>query len=87
MSDDELHKAIQKGRRAQSILDNEAFNQAVKLTKQELLERWEVAKDPTERDRIWHCVNLLPLVERSLIKTANNGKVAKHDLDKLTGVK
>lgn len=87
MNEDTLHKTAAKGRRAQSLIDSEALQAAFTDLKGELIETWEASKDQNERERIWHCVGLLAQVEHTLIKTANRGKVAKLDLDKLSGAK
>lgn len=87
MDGNEPHKVAAKGRRAQSLLDNEALKAAFVDLKAELIERWETTADQEQRERIWHCVGLLAQVEHTLVKTASRGKVAKLDLDKLSGAK
>jgi hypothetical protein len=83
MSDDKLESQINKGAQAENLFKSEIFNEACSGVKAELLDRWEVATDGGERERIWYCVNLIERVKTMLITFGNNGKISKAELDRL----
>lgn len=84
MSDDKLEIAINKGARAEALLQSDVFNEAVGGLQAQLMERWKIAKDQDERERIWHCVNLTEQIKQAIVTVANNGKLAKNELERLT---
>ena len=83
MDEDKTQKKINKGQRAQSLLDNQAFQEATGTLKTQLIERWQLAVDPNERERIWTAVNLIEQIKNTLSATATNGRHAKRELDEL----
>lgn len=84
MSDDKLETAINKGARADALLKSDVFNEAVNGLQAQLMERWKIATDQNERERIWHCVNLTEQIKQAIVTVANNGKLAKNELERLT---
>lgn len=66
------------------MLEHEAFKDATSALAEQLMDRWRVSSDPTERERIWLSVNLLDQIKAKLAIVANNGKLAKKELDELT---
>jgi hypothetical protein len=81
---DKLETAINKGARAEALLRSDVFTEAVAGLQGQLMERWKIATDATERDRIWHCVNLAEQIKAAIVTVANNGKLSKRELDHLT---
>jgi len=65
------------------LLENEAFKDATGALAEQLMDRWRVSSDPVERERIWLSVNLLDQIKAKLAIAANNGKLAKKELDEL----
>jgi len=74
---------INRGLRATQLLENEAFKDATGALAEQLMDRWRVSSDPVERERIWLSVNLLDQIKAKLAIAANNGKLAKKELDEL----
>ena len=84
MSEDRLDTAIHKGARAEALLASDVFNEAVTGLQAQLMERWKIATDAQERERIWHCVTLTEQLRQAIVTVANNGKLAKRELAALT---
>lgn len=84
MSDDKLETAINRGARAEALLKSDVFTEAVGGLQTQLMERWKVATDQGERERIWHCVNLTEQIKGAIVTVANNGKLARKELEHLT---
>src|SRR6266702_4044963 len=84
MTQDKVQGAINRGLRAAQLLENEAFKNATDALAEQLMDRWRVSTDSTERERIWLSVNLLDQIKGKLAIVANNGKLARRELDELT---
>lgn len=84
MTDDKLETAINKGTRAEALLRSDVFNEAVGGLQAQLMERWKIATSQDERERIWHCVNLTEQIRGAIVTVANNGKLARRELEQLT---
>src|SRR5262249_5820212 len=81
---DRVQSTVNRGIRAAQLLESEAFKDATNALAEQLMERWRVSNDPSERERIWLSVNLLDQIKTKLAIVANNGKLAKKELDELT---
>ena len=81
--DDKLEKAMGQGARADALLRSDAFCDAVAAVRQALMDRWLIAKDASERERIWLAVNLIEQVRGALASAAGNGKLAQRELDEI----
>lgn len=81
---DRVQMTINRGHRAAQLLESEAFNDATTTLAEQLMDRWRVSNDPNERERIWLSVNLLDQIKAKLTIVANNGKLAKKELDEIT---
>ena len=75
---------INRGLRAAQLLENEAFKEATGALAEQLMDRWRVSSDPNERERIWLSVSLLDQIKTKLAIVANNGKLAKRELDEIS---
>src|SRR5438309_8638711 len=84
MTQDKVHAAINRGLRATHLLESEAFKDATDTLAEQLMDRWRVSTDQIERERIWLSVNLLDQIKGKLAIVANNGKLARKELDELT---
>ena len=81
---DKTQAAINRGLRAAQLLDSAAFKDATDALAEQLMDRWRASTDQTERERIWLSVNLLDQIKGKLAIVANNGKLARKELDELT---
>src|SRR5215212_9294747 len=81
---DKTQVAINRGLRAAQLLESEAFKDATDTLAEQLMDRWRASTDQIERERIWLSVNLLDQIKGKLAIVANNGKLARKELDKLT---
>jgi hypothetical protein len=84
MTEGKIEASIHKGARAEALLRSDVFSEAVSGLQGQLMERWKVATDKDERERIWHCVNLTEQIRGAIVTVANNGKLAKRELEALT---
>jgi hypothetical protein len=75
---------INRGLRAAQLVESQAFKEATDALAGQLMDRWRVSIDQTERERIWLSVNLLDQIKGKLAIVANNGKLARKELDELT---
>lgn len=82
--EDKVQATINRGLRAAQLLESEAFRDATSALAEQLMDRWRVSVDPNERERIWLSVSLLDQIKAKLAIVANNGKLAKKELDELT---
>ena len=85
MDEDRTQEAINKGHRAASLLNQEAFQEATDYVVSRLMDRWKVSQDTAERERIWHCVGLIEQIKAALNTAYMNGKISRRKLDDLTG--
>ncbi len=88
MSDeDKIATAIGKGSRAESLLQFDVFNEAFTKLEADLIEAWKVwgASDTNGRERIWQAVNLLGKLKSGIVSVANNGKLARRELNDIAG--
>jgi hypothetical protein len=81
MNEDRLAEQIGQAQRASALLNDEAFIKAVAAVHQDLMDRWELSKDPAERERIWVSVDLLKKITIALHATVSGGTVARGNLD------
>ena len=86
MDDDKTRQAIADATQADWLLDNEAFQKTCSGLKKTLIDRWEVSRDVMERDRIWYCVSLIEQIKQGLATFSANGRLARRELDRLTGI-
>lgn len=83
MSDDKLHDAIQKGARADALLRNETFQEAIEAVKSGLIESWKLSKTVEDRERIWLSVHLVEQVKKAIVAASDNGKISRVQLTQL----
>ena len=63
------------GRRAQAILDDEAFQHANKMAIQQLKDEWAVEGSEARRNSLWHQVQGVNPIVRALTTLAGRGDV------------
>ncbi|MEN9885683.1 MAG: hypothetical protein RL758_261 [Pseudomonadota bacterium] len=77
-----FEQRVFEGNRAKEVLDNEAYQGAFELLKQELRERWESspARDAEGREKLWLMTSLLNKLQVMLQTTLETGQLAELDL-------
>lgn len=82
MSEDD----IARGRRAEQLLNDEMLKGAFATIKAEYLKGWESSgpRDTEGRERLWQAFQIIGKVETHLKDIMNNGKIAQHELARLT---
>jgi hypothetical protein len=80
-----LQAAIDRGQRAQELLDNELLRQAFKTLEDDYTAAWKTwpAADRDGRERLWQAVNVLGKVRDHLGRVVANGKLARRELGDL----
>lgn len=80
-----LHEAAKRGDEAKALLDSPLLAESFAKLKAGYLEQL-MATDVTQtgiRDKCWMAARVVDVVKDHLITVANNGVVAKSDLDRL----
>ena len=80
-------KAVDRANKAQQLLDNEIFKDAIAHLDNEFISRWRTNKDPAERERIWIAAQTAQKLPEIIKQIVLNGRVAKAILDDIEGKK
>jgi hypothetical protein len=85
MSDDRLEEAIARGARAERLLGDALLQEAFATLEADYLDAWKLtaARDTDARERLWQATQVLGKVRDHLVAVANNGKLARRDLQAL----
>ncbi len=88
MDEDNLHKAIVAGGKAEAMIaggpiEPIAFTQACEILSANLINEWKVSKSVEAREKAWACINLLEKLGDTLTIISNDGKMAREDLNRL----
>ncbi len=67
-----------EGGRAEQILENETFKNAVAGAKQRLKDQWATEKDPTKREGLWHDLQGIDRVTRELEAIKGHGVISRN---------
>lgn len=81
--EEKQRKSMARARKANELLQNEAFAGVVEQMKTEIYKKWQSTTDLSERDRCWVAVNLIDKLVDGLGKAVNDGKFATAALDKI----
>lgn len=84
MSDlDKLHRANARATRAQQLLDDELFAEALTGLERAYIEGWKAAaaRDTDARERFWQAVQIVGKIKGHFETIIRDGKVAKKDLE------
>lgn len=84
---DRTEREIQRGERAEQILNDPIFVEAFEETKQELVSQWEnsPARDVEGREKLWLSLKLLQKVHGQLSSVMETGQLAKASLAQRVG--
>ena len=88
MIDDKLETAIARGARAKELLGSETLKEVFAQIEADYIEGWRrtSARDTDARERLWLAVQVLGLVKDHLVIIANDGKLARAELDRLANL-
>lgn len=77
----EISERIYNGNRAREILENETFQWALNLIKDEVVEQWKQtpARDSEGREKLWIFLQMAEKFEQTLKTTLETGKLAELD--------
>ena len=83
MSDDKTADAINDGKRAHLLLNDELLNKAFATLERDYIGFWKTtpARDTDARERLWHGVQAVGKLRDHLVAVMNNGKLALADLE------
>jgi hypothetical protein len=86
MIDDKLETAIACGARATELLESDLMKDIFTRLEADYIAGWRntSAGDTDARERLWLAVQVIGVVRDHLIIVANNGKLARAELDRLT---
>ena len=68
---------IERGNRAQEVLDNPVYRAAFVVLEQELIERWKKSASQDDRERMHRELTSLQRVQTYLSETMQSGKLAR----------
>lgn len=82
MDELKLNQQKEKGAKAQSILDDEVFQEAAKAVSEEYFNQWvnTSINDVTGRENLWRALKSLDKVVKHLRIVAQNGRLATKDI-------
>lgn len=82
---DSNRRDIERGRIAQDILDNEIFQEAMKMLEDEYKNIWATTKqdESEEREKLWMAMKLIPEFERQLRIIVEKGIIKKNQIVKI----
>jgi hypothetical protein len=85
MIDDKLETAIARGARAKELLESDLVKDIFTRIESDYLAGWRntCARDTDARERLWLAVQVIGLVKDHLMIMANNGKLARAEVDRL----
>jgi hypothetical protein len=86
MDEAKLGRDVSRASQAQSLLENELFNEAITTLKRELMDAWEATqpRDVDGRERCWAAVQQVGRLKSYLQSVLNDGKLANAELKELT---
>ena len=68
---------VERGRLAQSVLDNHVYADSYALVEQGLTAKWRDSRDPAEREQIHQLLRMLDKARNVLETTMRTGKLAQ----------
>lgn len=79
-------QAAARGKRAQQLLADELLKESFATLKAEYRNAWENSgpRDTDGRERLWQAFQIIGKVETHLTTVMSDGKIAQHELSRLT---
>lgn len=73
---------VQRGRRAEDVLNNEVYAESYEQIEQEIYRKWQDSRDKEDREQLHRLLMALRLVKSALESTMRSGKVAAKELER-----
>lgn len=67
---------IERGRRAEEVLENPIYRESVESIENEVIRQWREARNPQDREQLHQFLLMLGKVQTALEATMRSGKVA-----------
>jgi hypothetical protein len=82
-----LEEKIERGNRAQRLLDDEMLAEAFAKLEHEYIAQWRNTefRDQDARERLWWAARVVAKVREDLLIVAKNGEIAERDIRALAG--
>ncbi len=82
------HERLARAAQAQALLGDDMLGNAFKSLEHEYLKAWGATTAPETgaRENLWRAIQILGDVRRHLDSFVKDGRVAQHEIDKLSGV-
>jgi len=75
-----LEQDVERGRRADEVLNNDVYAESYALIEQELVRLWRESRDKNEREDIHKLLRMLEKARNVLESTMRSGKLAADQL-------
>lgn len=75
-----LEQDVERGRRAEEVLNNDVYAESYALIEQELVRLWRESRDKNEREDLHKLLRMLEKARNVLESTMRSGKVAADQL-------
>ena len=77
-------EAVRKGKKAESLIQDEAFSAALLQMENDAVWVWKSTKpeDSVKRESAWHMVQAIEQFRLQISKIMDNGKVAQRNIDR-----
>lgn len=75
-----LEMDVERGRRAEEVLNNDVYADSYALIEQELTRLWRESRDKDEREQLHQLLRMLDKARNVLESTMRSGKVAADQL-------
>jgi len=75
-----LEQDVERGRRADEVLNNDVYAESYALIEQELVRLWRDSRDKSEREDIHKLLRMLEKARNVLESTMRSGKLAADQL-------
>ncbi len=77
-------EAVRKGKKAESLIQDEAFSAALLQMENDAVWVWKSTKpeDSVRRESAWHMVQAIEQFRLQINKIMDNGKVAQRNIDR-----
>lgn len=80
----ENQETVQKGKKAESLIQNEAFSAALTQMENDAVWVWKTTKpeDTVKRESAWHTVQAIEQFRNQMNKIMDNGKIAQRQIER-----
>jgi hypothetical protein len=80
----ENQEAVRKGKKAESLIQDEAFAAAMLQMENDAVWVWKSTKpeDTVKRESAWHMIQAIESFRNQINKIMDNGKVAQRQIDR-----